>query len=198
MPQFPLAAQLDLPCLLERVVPGRLHADGRRYLPLLLLLLADELLLGITDRHHVVDQALAGNAGSAKLVLLLSTVALQQGERWQGLRAEPAARDGRAATAPEAAGVVVAVPTWELRRGQLPYETLYTEVLLDVGLGVVGLRTNITAPSVAAALGTERIVPGDALLVRRSRIDILGFTPERTGATGDHPGGEQVASQDPG
>ena len=67
------------------------------------------------------------------------------------------------------------VPTWEEQRGTLKYESLYTEFLLDVGVGTVGVRTATTADSLAVAIGTERIEAGDWVHVGRSRIDILGF-----------------------
>jgi hypothetical protein len=52
---------------------------------------------------------------------------------------------------------------------------LYTELLLDIGSGIVGVRTSATAESLAESLGKPRIEPGDWLRVSRSRIDILGF-----------------------
>lgn len=181
--RFPAIEQLVLPCRFERCVSGKLHADGRRYLPLILLRLPEPPanvlalpLLGVVDRHHVVDLALEGRDGAARLVFLLSNVRLQEPPR-QGLEAEAELADGRASTAPTAYGRVVAVPTWEAEQGRLPYESLYTELLLDIGLGIVGVRTNATASSLAERLGKPRIEPGDWLRVWRSRIDILGFEP---------------------
>jgi hypothetical protein len=72
-------------------------------------------------------------------------------------------------------GRVVAVPTWEVRSGDLPYDVVYMELLIDVGTGVVGLRTNITADDLVAKLGTKRFAIGDWVYVSRSRVDILGF-----------------------
>jgi hypothetical protein len=181
--RFPAIEQLVLPCRFERCVSGKLHADGRRYLPLILLRLPEPPanvlalpLLGVVDRHHVVDLALEGRDGTARLVFLLSNVRLQEPPR-QGLEAEAELADGRASTAPTAYGRVVAVPTWEAEQGRLPYESLYTELLLDIGLGIVGVRTNATASSLAERLGKPRIEPDDWLRVWRSRIDILGFEP---------------------
>jgi hypothetical protein len=181
--RFPAIDQLVLPCRFERFVAGKLHADGRRYLPLLLLRLPETSddaetvpLLGVVDRHHVVDSALEGRDGVARLVFLLSNVRLQEPPR-RGLEAENDLAGGRASTAPTAYGRVVAVPTWEAEQQHLPYESLYTELLLDIGLGVVGVRTNATASSLAERLGKSRIEPGDWLRVWRSRIDILGFEP---------------------
>jgi hypothetical protein len=175
MPQFPLSEQLDLLCTFERLVGGRLHPDGQRYLPLALLRLDNGTLLGVTDRHHRLDAAQTGRRGSARLVFLLSTVRLQQGSSLQTIPVEHGLPEGWASTAPTLLGRVRAVPTWEVRRGELPYETLFTEMLVDIGLGVVGLRTTITAPVLADVLGAATLVPGDYVVLRRSRIDILGF-----------------------
>jgi hypothetical protein len=182
--RFPSSDQLNLPCTFERLVPGRQHPDGRRYLPLILLRLADlsriegqpaVTQLGVVDRHHVVDPALEGRAGVARLVFLLSAVRLQGPAPRQGLVADEALAAGRASTMPSAYGRVLAVPSWEAEREHLPYESLYTELLLDIGAGVVGVRTSVTAASLAEAIGKPQIEPGDWLEVRRSRIDILAF-----------------------
>jgi hypothetical protein len=185
--RFPAREQLILPCVFERLVPGRQHPDGRRYLPLIVLRLPDAApldgrpaltTLGVVDRHHVVDPALEGRAGLARLVFLLSEVRLQAGAPRRGLAAEEGLADRRASTAPAAYGRVVAVPAWEAEREHLPYESLYTELLLDIGAGVIGVRTSLTAASLAETIGKPRIEPGDWLEVRRSRIDILAFDRE--------------------
>ena len=179
--RFPNREQLSLPCLFERLVPGQLHPDGRRYLPLIVLRPTASSqdgaapTLGVVDRHHVVDPALEGRPGVAQLVFLLSSVRLQAGEPRQGLVAEPSLASGRASTMPIAYGQVVAVPSWEAEREHLPYEALYTELLLDVGVGLIGVRTSVTAASLAETIGKPRVEPGDWLEVRRSRVDILGF-----------------------
>lgn len=177
---FPNIAQLALPCRFEWVVPGALHADGRRYLPLLVLRpthsgLLGALALGVVDRHHIVAPDLAGRNGIAKLVFLLSSIRLQSPPYRAGLFAEAGHTPERPSTRPHAYGQVVDVLTWETERAQLPYEALYTELLLDIGIGTLGVRTSMTAPDLAAALGTAQIMPGDWLAVERSRIDILGF-----------------------
>ncbi len=59
----------------------------------------------------------------------------------------------------------------------LPYETLFTELLLDVGDGIVGVRTSLTADDMASKIGAAELEPGDWLAVARSRIDILDFEP---------------------
>ena len=182
--RFPQSDQLGLPCVFERLVPGQLHPNGRRYLPLIVLRpslasagpgINAAPTLGVVDRHHVVDPELVGRAGVAKLVFLLSSVRLQDATTRKGLVAEAELAAGRASTMPAAYGQVLAVPSWEAEREHLPYESLYTELLLDIGVGVIGVRTSVTAASLAEAIGKPQIVPGDWLEVRRSRVDILGF-----------------------
>lgn len=177
MPRFPLLDQLVLPVLFEQYIAGRLHPDGRRYLPLLVFALPDGARIGVVDRHHLVAPDLAGRNGAARLIFLLSDVALQPpGLRRQAIVPE-ATKAGRVSTAPEIYGRVVAVPTWDLRRGDLPYDVVYMEVLLDVGVGVVGVRTSVTSDDITAKIGTDRLTTGDWVHVARSRIDILGFDP---------------------
>ena len=186
--RFPLVEQLDLPCTFEGFVPGRLHPDGRRYLPLILLRLppagapvvgaapvTNVTTLGVVDRHHVVDQTLEGRRGIARLVFLLSNVRLQEPPLRQGLVDEEGGAGGWASTAPVAYGRVVAVPTWEQGQAPLPYESLYTEMVLDIRLGMIGVRTSATAADLAESLGKARAEIGDWLRVWRSRIDILAF-----------------------
>jgi hypothetical protein len=197
--RFSRSESLSVPCTFAQLVPGRQHPDGRRYLPLIVLRLADAgpvdahpavSALGVVDRHHVVDLALEGRVGVARLVFLLSSVRLQASQPAfdsvspapaersgfrQGLVAEAGLTAGRASTAPTAYGRVVAVPAWEAEREHLPYESLYTELLLDIGVGIVGVRTSVTAASLAETIGKPQIEPGDWLEVRRSRIDILAF-----------------------
>lgn len=180
MPQFPQASQLSLPCRFAQVVPGALHADGRRYLPLLIFSLPGGLQLGVVDRHHRVDLTQAGREGSAQLVFLLSTIRMQQGEHRAGLQAEPDL-GGRPSTQPTASGRVLAVPSWETEKEHLPYEMMYTELLLDVGLGVIGVRTHMTAQRLDEALGKPQLAAGDWIDVGRSRIDILAFLPSAGG-----------------
>jgi hypothetical protein len=72
---------------------------------------------------------------------------------------------------------VLEVAAWEARAGALPYESLYTELLLDVGSGRIGLRTSLTADSLAAELGKAQLAAGDFVELTRSRIDILAFEP---------------------
>ncbi len=176
MPRFPLLDQLALPVRFERYVAGKLHPDGRRYLPLLVLALPDGTRIGVVDRHHLVSPEQAGQNGVARLVFLLSDVMLQtSSQQRQGIIPEIAATQERVSTAPDVYGRVITVPTWELRRGDLPYDVAYIELLLDVGVGVVGLRTSVTAENIADRIGTARLQSGDWVHVARSRVDILGF-----------------------
>jgi hypothetical protein len=176
--RFPLLDLLDLPCVFERLIPGKIHPDGRRYLPQILLRPtaegAGDLLLAVVDRHHLVAEADVGRTGSAQIVCALSHLRLQAPPLQLGLVPEPGLR-GDMTSEPTVFGRVVAVAAWEITRGQLPYEALYTELALDIGLGVVGLRTSLTAPSLAKTIGKATIVPGDHIMLTRSRIDILGF-----------------------
>ncbi len=177
MPRFPHLQELRLPATFQQYVPGREHPDGRRYLPLLLFDVGVDVPIGVIDRHHLVDPAHAGLQGIARLVFLLSNVALQpEGNQRRGLVPEAHVR-GRASTAPEAFGRVVAIPTWEEQRGKLQFESLYLELLLDIGPGIVGVRTAATAERLSESLGKERIETGDWIHVGRSRVDILGFEP---------------------
>lgn len=168
--------QVALPVVFERLIPGALHRDGRRYLPQLIFRLPSGLPLAVVDRHHYVNEELAGQSGIARLVLLLGPIRVQPaGEQREGIFAMPDER-GPISTAPEAFGRVVALPSWEVKRGNLPYEQLYTELLLDVGAGVVGVRTSVTAPSLLHNIGTDELHVGDWLhVVRAPRIDVLDF-----------------------
>ncbi len=175
MPRFPLLDQIALPVTFDSYVPGNLHPDGRRYLPLLIFKLASGVSVGVVDRHHLVDPQLAGHRGAARLVFLLSNVTLQPpATTRQGNFAEPINRSGKT-TAPEAYGRIVAVPSWETGQGQLPYDTLYTELLLDVGGGTIGVRTHVTADDMTAKLGKAQFTVDDWIHVSRSRVDVLGF-----------------------
>ncbi|HEU4325088.1 MAG TPA: hypothetical protein VFS21_18250 [Roseiflexaceae bacterium] len=174
---FPAAERLLFPCRFAQIVPGRMSADGRQVLPVVVLQPLSSALpaVGVVDRHHVVDPSLRGREGSARLVFLLSRFRVQTPPFRQGLGPEPGARDLGFSSMPEAFGRVLDVLTWEVEHEHLPYEALYVELLLDVGSAVVGLRTSATAASLAQTLGKARIEPGDWLHVERSRVDILAF-----------------------
>ncbi|GAB4112696.1 MAG: hypothetical protein Fur005_22440 [Roseiflexaceae bacterium] len=179
--RFSLAEQLHLPCRFERIIPGQLHRDGRRYLPLLIFALelppqpAPTAIrhVGVVDRHHLVDPQLIGAQGSAQLLFLLSRISLSS-EHPIGLF-DTLDLASRASTAPHAVGHVRAIGAWETEREHLPYESLYAELTLDIGIGTIGVRTSTTASNLTEQLGKARFDPGDTLLVERSRIDILGF-----------------------
>lgn len=183
--RFPLLDQIGVPVTFARYVPGELHPSGRRFLPQLVFKLPGGGLLGVVDRHHYVDPELVGSAGGAQFVYLLSEIALQPpGIERKGIEADAA----RIATAPAAYGQIVTVPSWEFRRDMLPYDTLFTELLLDVGDGIVGVRTSLTADNMRAVIGTERLREGDWLRVNHSRIDILGFAVAASVGVADRQG----------
>jgi hypothetical protein len=183
--RFPLIDTIAIPCVFERLVPGALHPDGRRYLPLIVLrptsapapgaITPAGLRLGVVDRHHVVAEGDVGRAGVARLVFALSALRLQPPPYRVGLEPEAGWRPGVTSLAPTLCGQVRAVAAWEPGGEHLPYQTLYTEMAIDAGVGVVGLRTTLTAQDMVAAVGAERVAPGDWVELRRSRIDILAF-----------------------
>lgn len=178
--RFAAHEQLALPCCIEAAVPGRRHADGRRYLPQLLLRTAADLwpeavmppLLLVVDRHHRVDLANVGRSGIARLVLLLGPLALDAA-RTPGFYAEPGAAGQSAA--PQAVGIVERIVSWECTGTPLPFERLYAELVLRLGAATVGVRTTITADSIADHLGSATVLPGQLACIRRPRIDILEF-----------------------
>jgi hypothetical protein len=184
--KFPQSERLQLACQLERVVQGEQHKDGRRYLPLLIFKIdpltpegglenpsPDPLFLGVVDRHHRVDLKLVGQHGKAKLVFLLGQIRMQEAPYRQGF--VPETTGLRPSTRPQSFGKVLAVDSWEKQSGQLAFEQLYSELLLDVGGSTIGVRTIATSNDLSASIGSEQIKPGDWLAVGESRIDILGF-----------------------
>jgi hypothetical protein len=179
--RFAAHEQLALPCRLEAVVPGRQHADGRRYLPQLVLRTDAELWpassaappsLVVVDRHHRVDLAGVGRVGIARLVCLLGPLTLDAAAA-PGFYAEPGA--AAQSTTPLTVGVVERVVSWERSGAPLPFERLYAELVLRLGAATVGVRTTITADSIEAHLGSAVIAPGQLAGIRRPRIDILEF-----------------------
>ena len=171
--RFPGLNQLQLQATLSSVTPGRLHRDGTRYLPVLGFELQDGTILGVVDRHHVVDQQLIGSKGTLRLVCLLSRITVQKPPYQQGVVA-PASQPSLTLT-PVIYGQITCIPTWECTH-QLGYTQLYTELHLELGLGSVGVRTTLTAPVLQDALGADRLEPAMWLEVTRSRIDVLAFT----------------------
>jgi hypothetical protein len=187
--KFPHSERLQLACRFERIVQGEQHRDGRRYLPLLIFKVdplqsesdlenphPEPFLLGVVDRHHRVDLAQVGQHGKAKLVFLLGQIRLQQAPYRQGFL--PETNGLRPSTRPQSFGKVLEVHSWERQRGLLAYEELFSELLLDVGGSVIGVRTIATSPDIAASIGCEQVQPGDWLAVGESRIDILAFEPD--------------------
>lgn len=185
---FPHREHLRLACICERVIPGNLHPDGRRYLPTVVLRPTpvdpaetsdhqtfDTLLLGVVDRHHRIPDTAVGRAGHAQIVVALSSLRLQTLPYRRGFVPEAGRQPGAVSMAPQIFAQVQQVYAWEVEQGHLPYAALYTELLLDVGYGTIGLRTSITAPDLAAAIGAEQIAPGDWVALDRSRIDVLGM-----------------------
>jgi hypothetical protein len=120
-----------------------------------------------------------GRGGAARLVCSLGVLRPQESPPRRGLSPESDWTPPRASLAPTFYGRVLEIITWESGRGMLPYETLYAELLLDIGLGTVGLRTGATADALTSAFGRARLEPGDAVELARSRIDILGFEADR-------------------
>jgi hypothetical protein len=126
----------------------------------------------------MVDSSLVGQVGVARVVFLLSTIRIQAPPYRQGLARERDSALERPSTRPIAYGRVTQVLAWESETKHLPYQALYAELLLDVGVGVVGVRTSATAQDLAATIGKARVEANDWLTVGRSRIDILGFTAD--------------------
>lgn len=176
--RFTALAQVQLPCRFVHVTPGQTHHDGRQYLPILhftpqISAQVDAPMprVVVVDRHHVVDTHLVGQTGMVQLVLLLSPFVLQKSPYQHGFHDV-----GSVAHVPQVFGRVTHVATWEIPQTPLPYQSLYCEFVMDVGGGTVGVRTHVSAPSLAAKIGTAMLQPGDWVMVPRPRIDILGFT----------------------
>lgn len=173
--RFPDLEQLALPVVFLAFKPGQLHPDGRRYLPLIVLKVAEHTLLGLVDRHDRVDPGLVSQAGIARLVVLLGVLRIQPaGRQQQGFEINDTARNSISLW-PDVYGQIVAIPTWEQHR-KLGYDSLYTELVLDVGSGNVGVRTTITGADLAA-VGVAQLKVGDWVILTHSRIDILAFLP---------------------
>lgn len=174
---FSAAEHLQLSCHFASFTPGEIHNDGRRYLPTIGLSLAagtpQAYHLPVVDRHHQVNEAHVGLRGNALLVLLLCQFRLQTGMSRQGLQATADGIPG----APRVYGQVTHVATWEIPETPLPYQSLYCEFVIDVGIGKVGVRTHATAPQLRQRLGTDQLIEGDWVEIWRPRIDILAFHP---------------------
>ncbi|MBA3470090.1 MAG: hypothetical protein H0T53_10635 [Herpetosiphonaceae bacterium] len=175
--RFPKLEQVALPATFVALNPGRLHPDGSRYLPLIVLRLTGGTHLGVVDRHHRVDPARAGTAGIVRLIFQLSRIKLQPpGQRRCGMAVPPHEQLG-ISVMPAACGQIVSVLTWEQHR-KLDYASLYTELLIDIGDGTVGLRTTVTGADLTAVIGAEQLQAGDWIELTNSRIDILEFSTQ--------------------
>ena len=62
--RFPALETVALPCVLQDVVPGQQHPDGRRYLPLIVLRLPSGLALGLWKASGVEPAPTASGGGS--------------------------------------------------------------------------------------------------------------------------------------
>jgi hypothetical protein len=164
---FPLYNQLKLSCIVERIVPGQPHPDGRHYLPQILLRPAGaDILLGVVDRHHRVAATAEGCVGVARLVCSMGVVRVQTPPYRLGMGITADWRGG-ACFDPHIQGRVDRIAVWEPAGKALAKATVYSELSLDLGLGLVGLRANLEPVALA---------PGDYLDLTRTRIDILSFT----------------------
>jgi hypothetical protein len=174
---FSAADYLNLPCHFAKFTPGEVHNDGRRYLPTIGLSLAEGTQqayhLPVVDRHHQVNESHVGLRGNALLVMLLCQFRLQTGIPRQGLQATADGIPG----APRVYGSVTHVATWEIPETPLPYQSLYCEFVIHIGMGSVGVRTHATAPQLRQRLGTDQLHVGDWVEIWRPRIDILAFQP---------------------
>ncbi|MFZ9858501.1 MAG: hypothetical protein ACO3F2_09265 [Roseiflexaceae bacterium] len=175
---FSATNHLNLPCHFASFTPGEVHNDGRRYLPTIGLSLAEGTQqayhLPVVDRHHQVNEAHVGLQGNALLVMLLCQFRLQTSTPRQGLLATADGIPG----APRVYGHVTHVATWEIPETPLPYQSLYCEFVIDIGMGTVGVRTHATAPQLRQRLGTDTLNVGDWVEIWRPRIDILAFQPK--------------------
>ena len=180
--RFAATDALDFRCVYTHYEPGELHTDGRRYLPTHWLLTAavptgaaawtaPSYRLPVVDRHHRCGARAEGTVVRAQLVLLLSQFRLQIGPHKLGF--EPVA--GGIAGAPLVHGRVTQVAVWEVPETPLPYQSLYCEYVINIGVGTVGVRTHATAADLGQLLGTHQLAVGDWVTVRRPRIDVLGM-----------------------
>lgn len=179
--RFPALAALALPCRFNRWQPGVRTADGRLVLPTIVFDLpagAGIRQIGVVDRHHLVERPAPDTKGIARLVFLLGQFRVQAGTHRHGF---DDADSPHYSTAPAAFGQVTQVLSWDVQRGNLPYESLYTELVLDIGVGTIGVRTHATAPSLVAQIGRDPVSTGDWLALSPSRIDILAFVPDNPG-----------------
>jgi len=171
---FPLTEQLGIVCRFEQQIPGQLHPDGRRYLPQILLRpTRGGILLAIVDRHHRVTLTDEGTIGRARLVASLGSVRRQRPPYRLGILPESASHGG-ITFMPTLLGQVHEVATLEESSALLASPSTYVELSLNIGVGVIGLRTNLTATD----FPDGSLAPATFLELVRTRIDILEFTPQ--------------------
>ena len=172
---FPLTEQLGIVCRFEQQIPGQLHPDGRRYLPQILLRPIQQggILLGIVDRHHRVALTDEGAIGRARLVASLGSVRRQRPPYRLGILPESASHGG-ITFMPTLLGHVHEVATLEESSALLASPSTYVELSLHIGVGVIGLRTNL----IATDFPDGTLAPGTFLELVRTRIDILEFIPQ--------------------
>lgn len=181
--RFSALGQLHLRCRYEQFIPGALHPDGRRYLPQVVITplaagpdTAPDTKLWLVDRHHRVDPELAGQIAIARLLCALSTVQLQTPPFRAGFAPPTHGKPTTPLSEPIVYGRVAAVLAWEVQREHLPFETLYTELVIALDdEATIGLRTTLSAPRLADLIGCDHLTIGDWIEVRRSRIDILAL-----------------------
>lgn len=179
--KFSALDRLHLRCLYEQFIPGELHEDGRRYLPNIIVTPLNAgpdtppgARLWLVDRHHRVDPTLVGRTTTMRLLCALSTIRLQTPPFRAGFVPPPGNLPDQPLSDPVIYGQIAEVLTWEVQRAQLPFETLYTELVINVGeAATIGLRTTLSAPRIASLIGRERLTSGDWVEINRSRIDIL-------------------------
>lgn len=189
--RFSALSQLHLRCRYEQFIPGALHPDGRRYLPQVVVTPLDagpdtapDTKLWLVDRHHRVDPELAGRVISARLLCALSAVQLQTPPFRAGFTPSPHSAPAAPLSEPIVYGRVAAVLAWEVQREHLPFETLYTELVIALAdEATIGLRTTLSAPRIADLVGSDHLSAGDWIEVRRSRIDILALEPINVAAS---------------
>jgi hypothetical protein len=74
---------------------------------------------------------------------------------------------------PTLLGQVHEVATMEASSALLSSPSTYVELSLNIGVGLIGLRTNL----VTTDFPSGSVVPGSFLELVRTRIDILEFVP---------------------
>ena len=179
--RFSALDRIHLRCRYEQFIPGELHEDGRRYLPGIIVTPLNAgpdthpgTRLWLVDRHHRVDPALVGQTTTVRLLCALSTIRLQTPPFRIGFVPSSDESLHQPLSNPIIYGRISDVLEWEVQRAQLPFETLYTELVINVGeAATIGLRTTLSAPHLADLIGCERLTSGDWIEINRSRIDIL-------------------------